>query len=589
MEENELIERNTKYIENIKLHLFTNIKLKIDKMQKIVQTGNFNSTLKVPWYIILPNQRRKRLWDILVCLCCIISLSLVTIDISWNIECMSKDRGYSSDILYTTLSVIYFIDILLSFITAKLDKNNNYSFDLKTIAVSYLFNGFIFEFVSSLPYNKLFEFDINDCYQPYIPNFKYLYLFFYLRINRINRFFGLIEKEFSNYANYIRLIKLFSIIIFLANFAGNIFCGNSDTVIDKWIYSSCQHIPKSSPEFKECLNDISTENLASIYFYALFMGITMTLGNDFETKTITERVILTVTFVVSTILNATIYGNVAVMLSNVSHGLSPILREKIDTMDEYMKFMKFDEKFINIVEEYHINIWYKQRNMMYEETFFDDMSVALRKSLLIQQWKNSFLLRSQFLPLVSEKFVIDMIVMIKPRIFMTHDVIITEGEKNTEVYLTSMNAKCKVYIGGQWIKNLNGGDYFGEIAIFLRSRRRTATVYSMSTSDILVLEGKSFEMLLRNYPEDYERIKKNAMKSFIESMKFYPSSLFAKLVPSNNLKDYLFRKNIYLDDEEEDELLDNNRNNMMDVNEYEQKLKHLKEKLEGIKNKLDNL
>jgi hypothetical protein len=585
----ELYENNLKYIDNLQQYLFTDWKLKNEKINKILTTGNYNSKIKVPWYIILPYQRSKRIWDILICLCCIISLSLVTIDLSWNIECMTINKGTQFFSIYYILTVFFYIDIFASFFTAKLDEMNTFVFGLKSIAINYFFNGFISDIISSFPYNILFEFDMNDCYQPYIPGYKYLYLLFFFRITRVNKFFQLIEREFSKLSNFIRLIKLFSVVVFIANFAGNIFCGNSATVLNKWIFSQCSDIPRSSPQYFNCLNKTSTENLGSIYFYSLFMGIIMTLGNDFTTETIYERIILFLTFVTATIINATIYGNVAVMLSHASHGVSPLLRDKIDTMNEYMSFMKFSRKFTHQVEEYHMNIWYKQRNMMYDESFFDDMSMALRKSLLIQQWKNTFLVYSKFLPVVSERFILDMVVLLKPRIFMTHDIIITEGENTTEVYFTSTNGNCKVYIGGQWVKDINKGDYFGEISTFLRSRRRTATVYSMSTSDILILDGKSFELLLRNYPTDHDKIKRVAVKTFIESMKFYPSSLFAKLVPTNNVKDYLFRKRIYLDNEEEDNLLNEDSNLEIDKIEYEQKIRYLKEKLESIKTKLEHI
>jgi len=312
----------------------------------------------------------------------------------------------------------------------------------------------------------------------------------------------------------------------------------------------------------------------------------MTLGTDFYTQTVGEEIFLVVIVIISTIMNASIYGNVAVMLGNMSSGVSPLLQEKIDTMTEYMNFMKFDSMFKNQIEDYHLNIWYKQRNMMYDESFFGDMSAALHKIMLLIQYKPTFFLQNKLLPVVSKRFILDMVVLFEPKIYMTNDIIITEGEASRDIFFASNTSYCKVYIGGQWVKDLMCGDYFGEIAIFLRSRRRTSTILCYRDSDFLYIDGDRFEELLRNYPLDFDKIKNRALKCFINSMKFYPSGLFAKLVPNNKLKDYLFRKSIYLEDEEEDDLLNQKSLILLDSNEYNDKINYIVEKLKEVKNKL---
>ncbi len=82
------------------------------------------------------------------------------------------------------------------------------------------------------------------------------------------------------------------------------------------------------------------------------------------------------------------------------------------------------------------------------------------------------------------------------------------------------------------------------------------------------------------------RIKNRAVQLFINSVKFYPSGLFAQLVPSNNLKDYLFRKSIYLEDEEEDLIMNKKNSNMLDLNDYNDKIAQIAEKLVESRNQL---
>lgn len=577
---------NAALLDSLQTFLFTNLKEKEKKIKLIIKTGNFNASKdRPPWYIILPNQRSKRFWDIFVCLAGILNVLMVTIDVSWNFECFIGNINTIS-ITYTIFTTLFLMDIFFNCFTAYLDDKNIYSFDLKVIITNYFYNGLIIDVLSSLPYDRITTLDYNDCFMPKISSAKVPFFLFFLRVVKINKFFDLIERIFSKYTLIIRLVKLFTFIIFLANTAGNIFSGVSPT-INAVLYSSCsQAYAPSSTEYYDCCQSLMQNSFWSIYFFSVYLGILLTLGTDFVTEKVFEQVFIIIIVIVSTIINATIYGNVAVMLANVSFGVSPILREKIDTMTEYMNFMKFDRLFKMQIEEYHLNIWYKQRNMMYDDSFFGDMSLALQKILLLLQYRPTFFLRNKLLPIISERFILDMIVLMKPKIYMTHDIIMTEGESTLDVFFASETSFCKVYIGGQWIKDLNSGDYFGEIAIFLRSRRRTATVLCYKDSDFLLIEGQSMQKLLRNYPEDYVRIKNRAIQTFISTVKFYPSNLFAKLVPNNNLKDYLFRKSIYLEDEEEDQLLNTKTSVTIDPNEYNEKVSLIIEKLTEVRNKL---
>ena len=199
----------------------------------------------------------------------------------------------------------------------------------------------------------------------------------------------------------------------------------------------------------------------------MYWGIVASLGNDVIVQQNWEMFFLLMVTVVSTIVNASIYGNAAVMLNSVSFGVSPILREKLDVMKEYMGFMNFDGRFIDQIEEYHVNIWLKQRNMMYEDNFLNDMSLALQRILLLEQWKSSFFLSSKFFPLVSENFILDMVPVFKPKIFMNNDVIITEGDSEKDVFFIPKTGICQVKIGGIYVSQMKDGEYFGEISVKL--------------------------------------------------------------------------------------------------------------------------
>ncbi len=489
---------NELMLESLNSFIFTNWKEKERKINRIIQSGNFNASKdRPPWYVILPRQTSKRFWDIFIAVIGVANAVLVNADVSWNFECFvdNTDIIYLS---YAIITVFLLVDIFFSCVTAYLDEKNLYVYDARLIFIYYLNNGLISDLLSSLPYYAILTFNKEYCFKAAIAPSKIMFLFFFLRVPKITFFFDWLEKVFSKYTMSIRLIKLFTYIIFLAFFAGNLFSGLSPTM-KNIVYANCflQCAPSSLEDYY-CKRVFTRDNFMNVYAYSSYMGILITLGTDMVTNSTYEQIFLIAVIIIFTIVNASIYGNVAVMLANGSSGISPILRNKIGTMSEYMIYGKFDPTFIQQIDDYHMNIWFKQRNMMYEESFFGDMSSGLHKILLLLQFKPTFFKYSKFLPIISERFFLEMVILLKPKIYMTNDIIITEGESTSEIFFASLSSHCKVYIGGQWVRDIKNGDYFGEIAIFLRSRRRTATVLCYRDSDFLHLEGEEMQTLLRN-------------------------------------------------------------------------------------------
>ena len=67
---------------------------------------------------------------------------------------------------------------------------------------------------------------------------------------------------------------------------------------------------------------------------------------------------------------------------------------------------------------------------------------------------------------------------------------------------------------GNWINRLRSGSLFGEIALFLKSSRRTATCVSMTYCDLLSLSRNDIDELILNYKDDSEKLFKIASNRF---------------------------------------------------------------------------
>lgn len=580
----------TKFIEEkVEKLIYENPDEKKIKIKQILQDGNFDAGISVkPWFILLPNQKLKQIWDIFICIWIILSLLLVPINLGWNVECINNNNGESLHKLSIATSFFFFFDIGINCITGYINESKIYVFKIPSIIQNYLFDGLIIDVLSSLPYDVMNKFDMEDCLQTGISSSKYLVFFFFLRFLKLNKYFEILERFFSKFALQIRFAKLFVSTFYLGHAIGNIYCGLSPA-LRKFIFQECEIYSSTDINKILCQRNFLKNNFSNIYSYSLYVGTTMMVGEDYLFETNWEILIQFFAVFLSTIITATIYSNVTLMLAKLSSGISPVLQTRIDKINNYMKFMNIDDNFINKIEDYHVSIWNKQRNIIYEKDFFDDMSWGLRKTILLNQWKYSFFAESKFLSIIGEEFITEMVIYLEPKICVKYDVIVKEGELDNDVYLLSKSAKCIVTIVGKNVACLSYGDYFGEISIFLRSRKRTATVTSHSDSDYLRLDGNRYEIFLRNFPEDCQVIREKAIKCFMSNIKVYNSNLYSKLVPSNNIKDYLFRKNIYLTDEEEDKYYDDiefNKKNFVDSKLYNIQIGLLNDRLKKVLEKI---
>lgn len=586
-----LMENNRSKIESVRTIFYYSVKAKNEVTNYIIASGNYDSrNREVPFYIILPNGKMKRFWDVLMTFFLVFSLVIIPIDVGWNLECFTANQGAAFRSFYTYCSILFMFDIFLNFFTAVLNEKNQYIYNPAYISNHYLTNNFIFDVMSAIPFDKFKSFDINDCFKDYIPPSKVFLLFNLVRFLKLGKYIAIIEDLLNKYITYVRLVKICLTLLYLAHFFGNFFCGTS-TYAANVIFTSCDWTT-TLEEKNECLTKFMQDKFLSIYFYSVYIGMYFLTGNELEVSAYWERLYSVLVVVFGLGLNASVFGNVAVLLGKMSVGLDPFVQEKIDIMKEYMNFMKFETDTIDTIQEYHKNIWMKQRNMMYPEDFFDNLSSALHKLILLDQWKNHFFEISIFLPDISERFFGDMLPLLRPKIFMKDDIIISEGEVTTgAIFFIPRNCSCSVKIGGEWVRNMTSGEFFGEIAIFLRSRRRTATITCLKNSDFLSVEGEELEKLLQDYPEDFESIKVIAKDRILSHIKLYPSKLFAKLVPKNDLKDYLIRKCIYLNDEEEDAIFEEKKteNATINLDKIMPKLEQCNNILSITKNRLTSL
>lgn len=115
----------------------------------------------------------------------------------------------------------------------------------------------------------------------------------------------------------------------------------------------------------------------------------------------------------------------------------------------------------------------------------------------------------EFLKSLHEEEIKRIMNQVKVLSFQTGDVVVTEGDSGTSVYvIKSGRAKVTTHILGKRIELaiLEKGDFFGEVA-FLTGRLRTATVTAIEPLDVFEFTGLFLEKLIERHPSILERLQ----------------------------------------------------------------------------------
>lgn len=107
-------------------------------------------TIRLPWYIIDPNNRLLIAWNL-------VGFVLVIYAISFMPYLMVFVAEPWVDQMEEYMTYYFMVDIVVNFTTAYFDKMHELRYDLKSIAWNYIKGFFILDLISSLPFNLFFN------------------------------------------------------------------------------------------------------------------------------------------------------------------------------------------------------------------------------------------------------------------------------------------------------------------------------------------------------------------------------------------------------------------------------------------------
>lgn len=237
--------------------------------------------------------------------------------------------------------------------------------------------------------------------------------------------------------------------------------------------------------------------IQSCYYTLLIL-----VGDGVTPLTTKQHFFCAVMMLVGTIASAVLIGETANLLSNMSAARSAF-ELKMEELDYMMGYLKLPRMLQFRVREYYTFLWDEHRCLDGDPTpFVHELSPAIRSEVDLFL-KRGLILKSDLFVEAPFEFIRDVSSQLSIVFYLRGDYVVREGETGHSMYFISRGT-LRVVIKGRFIKDMEVGDCFGEIAILRESSRRSASVYAHTHSTLYSLDRIGVHELASMHPNVLE-------------------------------------------------------------------------------------
>ena len=451
-----------------------------------------------PWYIVKPSSLFRRSLDGLIVVILIYNVVITPFRVSFTI-----DTPLWLFVLETGMDVVFLLDLGVNFVTAVLDESSHpptLITRVSVIATRYLKSWFAIDFVSSIPLDLILlvlvgEGDDNDRdvwrLSKTVRTVKLLRLIRLLRLVRISRVVRKWRFRLNINSAYIRLAKLFVVMLVLAHLSACF-----------WFYVATTQGESTRTWVDEA--GLRFASTGAQYVGSLYWSLTLISGigfGDIIPVTTDERIYV----IFAMCIGVTAFSYSIGAMSQLVHRLeaSP-LNDRLDQVNAYMKFRSLPKDLQDEVREYYFVNWETGQAAHDEKSILMELSSRLRNAVSLYVTEHQ-MAGNVFFDGVSAAFVADALLRVTTSAASPGDVIVREGLVGSEMFL--------IYSGTVQVVNadhsllfahLGPGMFFGELALLLPDSTRSATVIATTPVKLGVISLANIIDVLSAHPEDIE-------------------------------------------------------------------------------------
>ncbi|KUF96992.1 Potassium voltage-gated channel subfamily H member 6 [Phytophthora nicotianae] len=216
------------------------------------------------------------------------------------------------------------------------------------------------------------------------------------------------------------------------------------------------------------------------------------------------------------ILQASVFGSVAVLISSFDEDETAYNKKLIST-SERCRFLGISDELTKRIRGYYENLWRETKSVNSDaDSFINELSPALICEVKFQLYRDML----KQIPFLSAKTlapaVIEMLILhLRTVIYMQDDVLIRKGEFGD--WMGFIGSKGSVGVldpssdTRKIIRILRKGDYFGEMALLQRAKRSTTAV-ALTWVQIHVLCRNDLDSVKEQYPTQTEILEREINK-----------------------------------------------------------------------------
>ncbi|RLN38350.1 hypothetical protein BBJ28_00012287 [Nothophytophthora sp. Chile5] len=229
-----------------------------------------------------------------------------------------------------------------------------------------------------------------------------------------------------------------------------------------------------------------------------------------------EQVSVATFMLIGNVLQASVFGSVAVLISSFDED-EAAYNKKLITTSERCRFLGIPNDLADRIRGYYENLWRETKSVSSDaDAFINELSPALICEVKFQLYRDMltqipFLSAQKLAPTVIEMLILHL----RTVIYMQDDVLIRKGEFGD--WMGFIGSKGSVGVldpsseARRIIRILRKGDYFGEMALLQRAKRSTTAV-ALTWVQIHVLCRNDLDSVKEQYPTQTEILESEINK-----------------------------------------------------------------------------
>eukprot|EP00667_Euglena_gracilis_P004610 EG_transcript_4629 len=209
---------------------------------------------------------------------------------------------------------------------------------------------------------------------------------------------------------------------------------------------------------------------------------------------------------------ATVIGVVGDLIQNLDSS-SMFFRQKIDQMNDYMRYKQIPADLQEEVRNYYTYLWRTGKGLE-QNKVLEDLPPSLQGRLNVA-------LNADYIKKVplfskcsnSDGFVADLVKCLKPIVCLPNSFVVRKGEVGTQMFFIHRGELQVISDDNQVVLSMKEGGFFGEIAL-LYNTKRTATIVAKTYCDLFILAKEDLTKVMKRWPEQAEAIQAAAKERF---------------------------------------------------------------------------